>query len=139
MADQDLNMQKVQEKGLGIKIEMENITDTSLNWALNEVLNNPSYKKTAKYLSEVFRDQPISPMKKAIFWTEYVLRHKGAPHLSNPARKLYWFQRELLDVYFLIFLVVTLPLWLLWKLVKITLRCFRKSKPIPKSKKSKKE
>lgn len=33
-------------------------------------------------------DQRNSPIETAIYWTEYVIRHKGAYHLQSPARNL---------------------------------------------------
>ncbi len=33
-------------------------------------------------------DQRNSPIDTAIYWTEYVIRHKGAYHLQSPARNL---------------------------------------------------
>jgi glucuronosyltransferase len=33
-----------------------------------------------------------------VFWTEYVIRHKGAPHMRSAALDLTWYQYFLLDV-----------------------------------------
>jgi glucuronosyltransferase len=33
-----------------------------------------------------------------VFWTEYVIRHKGAPHMRSAALDLLWYQYFLLDV-----------------------------------------
>jgi len=49
-------------------------------------------------LSERFRDRPQSPLETAIFWTEYVIRHRGAPHLQTAALDLTLYQYLLLDV-----------------------------------------
>jgi glucuronosyltransferase len=51
-----------------------------------------------KRLSAVFRDQPQTPLDRAVYWTEYVIRHKGAPHLRSAAVDLSWYQYLLLDV-----------------------------------------
>jgi glucuronosyltransferase len=32
-----------------------------------------------------------------MFWTEYVIRHKGAPRVRSDAVDLYWYQYFLLD------------------------------------------
>jgi len=37
-------------------------------------------------------------MEQAVYWTEYVIRHKGAPHLRSAALDLAWYQYFLLDV-----------------------------------------
>jgi glucuronosyltransferase len=51
-----------------------------------------------KRLSAVLRDQPQTPLDRAVYWTEYVIRHKGAPHLRSAAADLSWYQYLLLDV-----------------------------------------
>ena len=33
-----------------------------------------------------------------MYWTEYVIRHKGAPHLRSAVLDLAWYQYFLLDV-----------------------------------------
>ena len=48
--------------------------------------------------SILLRDQLNSPVDRAAYWVEYVIRHKGAPHLRPPAADLNWFQFYLLDV-----------------------------------------
>jgi glucuronosyltransferase len=37
-------------------------------------------------------------MEQAVYWTEYVIRHKGAPHLRSAVLDLNWYQYFLLDV-----------------------------------------
>jgi glucuronosyltransferase len=44
------------------------------------------------------RDQPLTPLEQAVYWTEYVIRHKGAPHLRSAVLDLAWYQYFLLDV-----------------------------------------
>jgi glucuronosyltransferase len=51
-----------------------------------------------KRLSAVLNDQPQTPLERAVYWTEYVIRHKGAPHLKSAAADLPWYQYLLLDV-----------------------------------------
>jgi glucuronosyltransferase len=51
-----------------------------------------------KQLSRAFRDRPHSELDTAIFWNEYVIRHRGAPLLRSAAMDLAWYQYLLLDV-----------------------------------------
>jgi glucuronosyltransferase len=46
----------------------------------------------------IYRDQPLTPLERAVFWTEYVIRHKGAPHTHSAVLDLTWYQYFLLDV-----------------------------------------
>jgi glucuronosyltransferase len=56
------------------------------------------YRENAQRLSRIFRDQPLTPLEQAVYWTEYVIRHKGAPHLRSAVLDLAWYQYFLLDV-----------------------------------------
>lgn len=47
-------------------------------------------------------------MNLAIHWIEFVIRHKGAPHLRNPGLKLNWYQYYFLDVLGLLLLTFML-------------------------------
>lgn len=56
-----------------------------------------------KKLSEIYRDRPATALETAVYWTEYVIRHKGAKHLRYPAADLNFFQYYSLDVFAFIF------------------------------------
>ena len=56
------------------------------------------YRENAQRLSRIIRDQPLTPLQQAVYWTEYVIRHKGAPHLRSAVLDLTWYQYFLLDV-----------------------------------------
>jgi len=60
-------------------------------------------------MSSIFRDRPMSALDKAVYWVEYVIKHKGAHHLRSAAVDLKWYQYCLLDVIaFLIFITLSL-------------------------------
>jgi len=75
-----------------------------------------------KELSAVIRNQPQSALDRAVYWTEYVIRHKGAPHLRSVAADLPWYQYLLLDVMF----VLTTGALLVTFIVYLTLRTLYK-------------
>jgi len=75
-------------------------------------------------------------MDKAIFWTEYVLRHKGAKHLKSAGADLKWFQLHLLDVYAVLFAPILLLLWLCKKCCCSRSGDNAAAKKAPKSKKN---
>lgn len=49
-------------------------------------------------VSALMHDQIDQPLDRAIYWIEYVIRHRGAPHLRNSSRDLFLLQRGLVDV-----------------------------------------
>jgi glucuronosyltransferase len=60
--------------------------------------------------SAVSKDTPDKPLDKAVWWTEYVLRHNGARHLRSGVMDLTWYQYLLLDVIaFLLLVILVVP------------------------------
>lgn len=41
-----------------------------------------------RYRQSLLRDQKHTPLETAIYWTEYVIRHRGAYHLQTPGRHM---------------------------------------------------
>lgn len=77
----------------------------------------------------------MNAMDTAVYWTEYVLRHKGAPHMHYPGADQNFIERNSLDVIgFLIFVI-----YLVFKVAKFVLKKFlslcKKGKTVIESKK----
>ncbi|XP_069450373.1 UDP-glucuronosyltransferase 2B4-like isoform X1 [Ovis canadensis] len=122
-ADQPDNIARVKAKGAAVRVDLETMSARDLLSALKEVINNPSYKEKAMWLSTIQRDQPIKPLDRAIFWIEFVMHHKGAKHLRPAAHNLTWFQYHSLDVIgFLLACVATV----VFVITKCFLFCYRK-------------
>ena len=64
-------------------------------------------------LSKVFRDQPQTPKERAVYWTEFVMRHKGAVHMRSPSRKLNIIQYYSIDSIAFLGAVLAVVLWIL--------------------------
>ncbi|KAH8388586.1 hypothetical protein KR093_010489, partial [Drosophila rubida] len=79
--DQFDNVERMRKAGAARKLDVNTVTVEQLMYNIKELLQNPIYAAKAKELSRRFRDQPSTPLEKAVWWTEYVLRHKGAPHM----------------------------------------------------------
>ncbi|KAH8414636.1 hypothetical protein KR215_011198, partial [Drosophila sulfurigaster] len=79
--DQFDNVERMVKVGIARKLDINTITEEQLMSNIKELLHNPMYTLKAKEISRRFRDQPTSPIETAMWWTEYVLRHKGAPHM----------------------------------------------------------
>jgi glucuronosyltransferase len=81
------------------------------------------YEENARRLSRIFRDRPQTAMETAIFWTEYVIRHRGAPHLRTAAADLHWAQYLLLDIQ-IVLILITVGFFLILYLAFRKLRSF---------------
>ncbi|XP_072797010.1 UDP-glucuronosyltransferase 2B31-like isoform X3 [Vicugna pacos] len=97
-ADQPDNIAHLMAKGAAVRLDFNKMSTTDLLNALKQVINNPSYKQNAMRLSTIQHDQPMKPLDRAVFWIEFVMRHKGAKHLRPAAHDLTWYQYHSLDV-----------------------------------------
>lgn len=43
-------------------------------------------------------DEPVNSLKKAMFWIEYVIKHRGAKYLRSPAADISWIKFLMVDV-----------------------------------------
>ncbi|XP_002717170.1 UDP-glucuronosyltransferase 2A3 isoform X2 [Oryctolagus cuniculus] len=97
-ADQPDNIAHMKAKGAAVEVNMNMMTSEDWLSALRTVINDPSYKENAMRLSRIHHDQPMKPLDRAVFWIEFVMRHKGAKHLRVAAHDLTWYQYHSLDV-----------------------------------------
>jgi len=82
-------------------------------------------------LSKRFKDRPRTPKEEIIYWTEYVIKYKGANHLKTFALQLSWYQYFLIDVLIfvvLIILVILSVIYTILRIVKNVLNNFNKFK-----------
>lgn len=96
--DQFDNLLRLKVRGAARVVEATTLTKEIFLEALWDILKNPSYRENIQHLSELHRDQPLSPMDTAIFWIEYVIRNKGAAHLQSAGCGLPWYSYFCLDV-----------------------------------------
>ena len=118
--DQAVNIGRVAGQGYGLKLDFLNITEENVYNTLREILDNPSYAKNARILSQRFKDRQQSPKETAVFWIEYVIRHKGAAHLRFPVN-LNTIEYHLIDVYALLLLISLMGIYISYRINKLIL------------------
>lgn len=111
-------MARAQQLGWGASVAFTNLTTNSLTWAINEVLSNQKYEKNVKKIANRLLDQPETPMERAMFWIEYVLRHDGAEFMQTSAQYLNAFEYHNLDVYLTFFSITIALLFICFKSLK---------------------
>lgn len=127
--DQYDNLLRLQERGAGKIIKLNEINSQSFEQGLNELLHKDSYRESMQRLSRLHRDQPMAPMDLAVFWVEYVIRHKGAAHLRTDSYKLPWYSYHSLDIVLLLLTVVTALLLATYSIIRfLCCRSKRKTK-----------
>ncbi|XP_041931861.1 UDP-glucuronosyltransferase-like isoform X4 [Alosa sapidissima] len=135
--DQADNVQRMVARGVAESLTIADVTTTTLLEALNKVIYDKSYKANMMKLSAVHNDRPIEPLDLAVFWTEFVMRHKGAEHLRPAAHELNWIQYHSLDV---IALLTTIVLTVVLVTIKSCMFCLKKcTRNKTKQKKNKRE
>ncbi|XP_051535990.1 UDP-glucuronosyltransferase 2C1-like [Myxocyprinus asiaticus] len=128
-ADQPDNLVHMKAKGAAVIMDFNSMQTQDLVDGLNAVIKDPSYKKNAMRLSRIHHDRPIKPLDEAVFWIEFVMRNKGAKHLRVEAHNLTWYQYHCLDVFAFLITIVTVVLYIFYKMCKyFIMRCCFRSK-----------
>uniref|UniRef100_A0AAY5KZW8 UDP-glycosyltransferases domain-containing protein n=1 Tax=Esox lucius TaxID=8010 RepID=A0AAY5KZW8_ESOLU len=96
--DQQDNLIRLQARGAARVLDAATLTEWEFLEALQDILNDPSYKSSMERLSSLHRDTSLHPLVRAAFWVEYVIRNKGASHLRTEAYSMPWYSYYCLDV-----------------------------------------
>ncbi|XP_015838653.2 UDP-glycosyltransferase UGT5-like [Tribolium castaneum] len=111
--DQKINSRHVADQGMGLWLEYHDVTESTLTKKINEILYNPIYLENVKLKSKIYNDRLVDPLDVATYWVEYVIRHKGAPHLRIEGVNLSWYKYFLIDVIITILMCVFIAFYLI--------------------------
>ncbi|XP_018013129.1 UDP-glycosyltransferase UGT5-like [Hyalella azteca] len=134
--DQPRNAMAWQNAGIAIHLQWKTLTEESFRNAIVELISNPKYQEKVKRMSENFRDQISDPVERAVYWTEYVIRHHGALHLRSPAKDLTWTEFLFIDLIILLHVIFVLLFYILKKALKF---CFQSKNKTYEKRKNKRE
>ena len=96
LGDQTGNAKRMEQKKIGKYLDLKSLTGEKLKATIQEVLK-PEYKENIKKLRDLIYDQPMSPREKAVWWIEYVIRHKGAKHFDYSGKEVPFYEKYFLD------------------------------------------
>ncbi|KAH8404960.1 hypothetical protein KR009_012056, partial [Drosophila setifemur] len=96
--DQFRNMEYIQRQGLGLVLNFNEMTAKELKTTIHRLLTEKSFGSRVRKTAALYRDQPMNPMETAIWWTHYILRHKGARHMRVAGRELDFITYHNLDI-----------------------------------------
>ncbi|KAH8406763.1 hypothetical protein KR222_010007 [Zaprionus bogoriensis] len=120
--DQFRNVERMQVEGAAEIVDILKLSRQSFESVVRQLLDQPQYQHNVLALSQRFRDKPMHPLDTAIYWTEYIIRHKGAPHMrilpSNIKLVDYYCLDNVLMIVVRFGFVICLVLYLLCKLLK---------------------
>uniref|UniRef100_A0A2I3MTF9 UDP-glucuronosyltransferase n=1 Tax=Papio anubis TaxID=9555 RepID=A0A2I3MTF9_PAPAN len=130
--DQPDNIAHMKAKGAAVEINFKTMTSEDLLRAVRTVITDSSYKQNAMRLSRIHHDQSVKPLDRAVFWIEFVMRHKGAKHLRSAAHNLNWFQHHSIDVIAFLLACVATAIFLFTRCFLFSCQKFNKTRKIEK-------
>lgn len=108
---------------IGITADIHTMTRDSLFEDIRRMLDDKQFATNAREVAKRLDDQPMSAAARIRFWVEYVIRHKGAPHLRSPANRLSWYQYYCIDVFLCLFVIAAAAVVLLLFIGRVVIRC----------------
>ncbi|XP_050347057.1 UDP-glycosyltransferase UGT5-like [Nymphalis io] len=124
--DQLSNAAAAAEAGVGIVLPYDDLKEDILSNALQTVISDKMRTHT-RLVSKIWHDRDMSPLDKAVFWTEHVIRWGMSTHLHSTARNLTFYQLTLLDVAAIIIFTISLLIIMIVYLIYKFLHIFKKS------------
>ncbi|EDO39233.1 predicted protein, partial [Nematostella vectensis] len=118
--DQPDNAVLMEEKGLGLAVDIHTVTADELYRTIRRVIDEKRFKENAARISRLMQDRKRSPTEEGADWIEYTLRHGRLTHLRPASVHLSWYQYFLLDVMLfmgVVLLSVAIVIWLVFKLI----------------------
>ncbi len=102
-------------------MDYHSITADRLVTEINDLIDNKTYRERIQKASQIFHSQK-HPAERAADAVEHVIKF-GADHLRDKeAYKLKWWQYYMLDVLAVIYLVIFMLLFVVFKFLKFVLR-----------------
>uniref|UniRef100_A0A182XJD4 Uncharacterized protein n=1 Tax=Anopheles quadriannulatus TaxID=34691 RepID=A0A182XJD4_ANOQN len=121
--DQEILVNRAIKAGFGLKLDYQNITEEQVLHTINEMLNNSTYRYAALKASRQFREQPLKPMDKVLYYVDHVLKQdSGVNYLRSGALYLSFWPRHVVDVASILVLITMIPVGLFATLIQIILR-----------------
>lgn len=77
-------------------------------------------------MSKLFKDRPLNVTEAVVYWTEYVIRHKGAKHLRTAAVEMPWWKYHLIDVVSFILSMSFVVLYIIYYSLNVILKYLSK-------------
>ncbi|KAF5280449.1 hypothetical protein FQR65_LT03258 [Abscondita terminalis] len=116
--DQPWNIAKMVNLGIAKQVNSATFDAQTLKETITEVAQSPKFRNRVKEIASIASDVPMTGLEKAVWWVEYVIRHKGAKHLKSPAVDLPLYQYYLLDIFGFIFIIFTTGIFIISKVVR---------------------
>nr|AEW43106.1 UDP-glycosyltransferase UGT33B2 [Helicoverpa armigera] len=131
LGDQWFNVEKYEYHKIGLRLNMNTLTEEQFKSSVEKVVGDISYRKNTERLRSLMHDQPMKSLDNAVWWTEHVLRHGGARHLRSPAANMSWAEYLELELVFTV-LSIALSILLLASFILYELCKYVVGRPLEK-------
>ncbi|EDW97151.1 uncharacterized protein Dyak_GE26220 [Drosophila yakuba] len=131
-ADQPGNADAMVKKGFGLSMSLLTLEEQTFHDTILEILSNQQYSEKVASFSSLYRDRPMTARESVVYWSEYVIRYRGAAHLQSPVVHMSFIAANNIDIYALLAVLLLALIFLLKTLFKLIF-----SKLCSKSKKKK--
>ncbi|XP_035438828.2 UDP-glycosyltransferase UGT4 [Spodoptera frugiperda] len=125
LGDQHFNVERYVSYGFGIKLDMKTLTEEKLKHAINATIADDSYRRNMERFRTIINDSPQTPLERAVWWTEYVLRHGDAKHLRAPSANISWRQYLELDLVLILLSVLLIAVTVSVIVLRLVYRAVR--------------
>ncbi|XP_072938512.1 UDP-glucosyltransferase 2-like [Epargyreus clarus] len=104
--DQRYNVENYVRHRIGIQLNLNTLTEDEFERSIVDVINDKTYKENIVRFNKIINDEPLSAMERAVWWTEYVLRHGGTQHLRPLSANLCWHQYFEVELFLLVIVFI---------------------------------
>lgn len=120
--DQKPNLLRAEKRGFALMLDWISLNSTEFLLAINTAMHDPELRENMNAMAELFVDARDTPLVRAVWWVEYVIRYEGAHFLRPHSLDLAWYQYHLLDVIAFILIILSFVLFII---IKCWMFCFR--------------
>ncbi|XP_072371698.1 UDP-glucuronosyltransferase 3A1-like [Scyliorhinus torazame] len=124
--DQFDNMVRVEAKGLGLTIQVNQLQAQQLGNAMATVIGDKRYKRSALALSRIHRSHPFPPRERLVRWVGHIVQLGGGSHLRAYGLQQPWYQHYLIDVILFLLVFISVTLYIIIKVVKSLIAALRR-------------
>ena len=128
IADQYSNAARTEYHAYGRHVSAMHFSEEMLISAIQDVMNNATYRANVERASRIFRDRPETPRERAVYWIEHVIKFGGG-HLRSYANEMPLYQYWMLDIMLFVSCVIIMTffatiacVWCMLSSVKKTMR-----------------
>lgn len=126
--DQFRNAQTAKWHGYGEILCKNNLTKEAIVDAIKGIIGNTGYRQKAREMAKILNSKPVPAEDLFIKYTEFATKFDLHPYLDMQGRHLNTVEYYNLDILFCIFVIISVVMYLLYRLVRTCCRISTKTK-----------